>query len=221
MSSLRPPGGTATQPPTPIDSAAPVPTNAAPDSNKKCKLWHTAVSGDTCGQMCADANTPLEDFYFLNPSIDKNCSNIFLGISYCVQPVGDINTYPGHTATGPSTTFTRPATTTTAKYTPPAKTQFPRASGSRNDCLMYQNYRDMSKMRQIGTGFTFIDLNICTSVARKWNIGVTKLLEWNPSLSKDNKCSLQPGLSYCVGFAEPTGTGRSLFPFVISWEDVK
>jgi hypothetical protein len=31
----------------------------------------------------------FENFRFLKPSINENCTNLLLGDSYCVQPVGD------------------------------------------------------------------------------------------------------------------------------------
>lgn len=59
-------------------------------------------------------------------------------------------------------------------------------------------------MSKLGAGFTVVDVNSCVSVASKWNIGVTKLLEWNPSLQEGN-CELQMGLSYCVGKKQTSG----------------
>lgn len=31
----------------------------------------------------------MDDFIFLNPSINANCTNLFADESYCVQAVGD------------------------------------------------------------------------------------------------------------------------------------
>lgn len=35
----------------------------------------------------------LQDFVFLNPSINSNCTDLLLGISYCVEPVGDSKSF--------------------------------------------------------------------------------------------------------------------------------
>ncbi|GFF73104.1 hypothetical protein IFM60648_03853 [Aspergillus lentulus] len=34
----------------------------------------------------------LNDFYFLHPEIDANCTDLMLGIAYCVEAVGGIPT---------------------------------------------------------------------------------------------------------------------------------
>ena len=118
--------------------------------------------------------------------------------------MGDIETYPGYTASAPSTSFTRPPATTSEPWTLPAASQFPLASGTAEDCVSYQNYRDMGIMTQLGPGHGMVDLNVCTSVASLWNIGLSSLIAWNPSLSEDN-CALQAGLSYCVGVEDELG----------------
>lgn len=208
----RAPGG-AGPPDPPPPTAVPVPTNAAAGSNKNCQLWHNVISGDNCAQISADANTPLADFYFLNPSLDGTCHGLWLNTSYCVQPVGDISSYPGYNVTGPSTTFTRPPPATTrASWALPTTSQFPRASGTAEDCVDYQNYRSTGIMSKLGAGFNVVDLNSCVSVASKWNIGVTNLLQWNPSLQEGN-CVLQMGLSYCVGKKQTSG--ESEFPWIL------
>ncbi|KAK1771447.1 hypothetical protein QBC33DRAFT_591737 [Phialemonium atrogriseum] len=85
------PGGKTTAQPTAPTTAA-IPSNAAPKSNRQCGLWHNITSGDNCAH------------------VDEECTKLQLGVSYCVQPVGDIAAYPGYTAAAPSTSFTRPAT---------------------------------------------------------------------------------------------------------------
>lgn len=76
-------------------SAAPIPTNARDGSNRKCGSWYNVQSGDYCNLVTMKYSISLEDFVFLNPSINSNCTNLLLGISYCVEPVGDskISTY--------------------------------------------------------------------------------------------------------------------------------
>lgn len=101
------PGGSTT-PVLPVATSAPVPTNAAAASNRNCKLWHDVIDGDNCAQISADANIQLFIFYFLNPDVDTSCLDLQLGVSYCVQLVGDISTYPGYVATVPSRSYTRP-----------------------------------------------------------------------------------------------------------------
>lgn len=104
------------------------PTNALSTSNKTCGTWYTVsplpiwyfglsvlksrqvVSGDTCAVVSIANLISLDDFYFLNPEINKDCTNLDLGVAYCVQPVGTITTYSGYTYTS-SALITVPAAT--------------------------------------------------------------------------------------------------------------
>jgi hypothetical protein len=75
--------------PSTATSAAPVPTNAKDESNKKCGSWYNVEAGDYCNLVTIRYGIFLDDFVFLNPSINENCTNLLLGVSYCVSPVGD------------------------------------------------------------------------------------------------------------------------------------
>ena len=70
-------------------SAAPVPTNAKDESNRQCGQWYNVEGGDYCNLVTLRYAIALADFVFLNPSINANCTNLLLDISYCVAPVGD------------------------------------------------------------------------------------------------------------------------------------
>lgn len=137
---------------------------------------------------------PLKDFYFLNPELSTDCSNLLLGLSYCVAAVGDISTYPGYPATVPATVFPKP---TTSSYAPALN---PEATGTADNCSQYINY---ARQDLLETAFgasqsnATLDLNDCFVVALSFQVTVSDLVAWNPSLSKDS-CALQPGFSYCV-----------------------
>jgi hypothetical protein len=75
--------------PSTASSAAPVPTNAKDESNRRCGQWYNVESGDYCNRLTLKYAVSLSDFVFLNPSINENCTNLLLDISYCVAPVGD------------------------------------------------------------------------------------------------------------------------------------
>ncbi|CAN9387616.1 unnamed protein product [Alternaria alternata] len=192
-------------------SAAPVPTNAKDESNRQCGQWYNVESGDYCNLVTMRYAIAMADFVFLNPSINANCTNLLLDISYCVAPVGDINTYsgrPGYHTPGPSglpftkVTFTptKPATTTS---TP---TQLSLAIDTRDDC--YQ-YFDASQMESDITGTLY--RHQCDLAADVYGVEVSELLTWNPSLGNDTEaltCSFEPGVRYCGRFYfEPPKAG--------------
>ncbi|KAG9668275.1 hypothetical protein KCU99_g6485, partial [Aureobasidium melanogenum] len=188
-------GGGVTVAPT---TAAPVPTNAMDGSNRDCGRWYNIVAGDECGTLSVANGITLQDFYFLNPEINSQCTNLLLNISYCVQPVGDISSYANYTASGgvaqsitvPPNTFssvnTAIATSTAVAGFDYQYTWLPQAPGTSDDCAWYANYSSSGLMD-------------CTDVAEEYAITTDQLLSWNPSLSSDlGNCSLQSGYSYCV-----------------------
>lgn len=75
--------------PSTATSAAPVPTNAKDELNRRCGSWYNVEASDYCNLVTMRYGIFLEDFVFLNLSINENCTNLLLGISYCVALVGD------------------------------------------------------------------------------------------------------------------------------------
>ncbi|KAI2720884.1 hypothetical protein CBS147332_4124 [Penicillium roqueforti] len=190
--------GTATvQNPTNIITAVPAPTNALNGSTTDCGLWYTVGEGDTCSLVTVANSISLVDFYFLNPEIDANCTNLELGEAYCIAAVGDISTYSGYPVTTPLFTVTTasfPAVdtsipTTTSDpgfiYTP---TYLPTAPDTRTDCVRYVNYDNST-----------YNLNSCKWIAWLNEVTTANFLSWNPSLNSDlSACAMQPGYSYCA-----------------------
>ncbi|KAL8789409.1 MAG: hypothetical protein Q9213_001166 [Squamulea squamosa] len=180
-----------------------VPTNAMTGSNRDCGDWYTIIKGDTCGLVSVANYISLSDLYFLNPEINANCTNLDLGIAYCVEPVGDIHTYPGYTTTtgGPSITVTPVtfASVNTAITTPtpragfhPTPSYLPQAPGTLSSCYTYHNYNSSHK-------------NDCSFIAFLSDITTDQLISWNPSLSSNlSSCSLQAGYSYCTAQSSAT-----------------
>lgn len=151
----------------------------------------------------------LTDFYFLNPEINTQCSNLVLGVAYCVQPVGDIQTYSGYPKTTNYITLTSNTYTTTTSSSPPklplpsatSTSLLPHASGTLSNCYIYKNYRDIPAIidqSQSDTLATFTDfVNTCGYVTTSCSVSQDNLIKWNPSLDAKN-CTLKPGFSYCV-----------------------
>ena len=125
--------------------------------------------------------------------MNSACSNLWANTSYCVKPVGNIETYSGYTTTTAATTFTRPVTATDFVPSPiQTATLQPQASGTISDCYVYENAFDAtSKVENLSVA------NSCSSWAQFASVTVEQLVEWNPSLSASN-CVLQAGKSYCV-----------------------
>jgi hypothetical protein len=95
-------------------------------------------SGDYCNLISVRERISLKDFYFLNPEINANCTNLLRGVSYCVAPVGDISTYPAYPRTSNFITLT-PMSFSTSSFTPSSlipiqltalSTDLPRISGA-------------------------------------------------------------------------------------------
>ncbi|CAG8905566.1 unnamed protein product [Penicillium egyptiacum] len=173
--------------PTNITTAAAVPTNAVNGTNTDCGAWYTSVS--------VANEISLTDFYFLNPEIDDDCTNLILGEAYCVAAVGSITTYVNYPVTTPLFTVTSatfasvdtsiPTTTNDPGYIY-VPTYLPTAPDTLTDCVAYRDYSN-----------TFS--NSCIYISFAFHVTTDQLMEWNPSLSTTlSTCALQPGYSYCV-----------------------
>jgi LysM repeat protein len=211
---LSPPGGfvnSTAAPGGPGPSATvpvPKPTNGVDGSNKPCGQWYTIASGDTCAVVSLANGLTLEDLYFLNPSLNVNCTNLLLGIAYCVAPVGDIATYTGHPTTTrsgawatisvPPATFPPVNTAITTKTGDPGyvatTSMMPTASGTVGGCKTYRNFSPNETA-----------LNDCGYVAYAYEVTVEQLRQWNPSLGTTGDCVLKSGFSYCVESNTPVG----------------
>jgi hypothetical protein len=82
------PAPTTLAPTIPI-TAAPVPTDVAAGINTYCGKYYQAKLGDYCNMIVIKFGISLDDFVFLNPVINANCTNLFADESYCVEAVGD------------------------------------------------------------------------------------------------------------------------------------
>ncbi|KAL4943095.1 hypothetical protein BDV06DRAFT_234966 [Aspergillus oleicola] len=183
-------------------TALPVPTNAMNGSNTDCGYWYTVVEGDQCALISVQFSLSLEDFYFLNPEVDANCTNLWIGKAYCIAPVGTITSYFGYpvtmpfisitSATFPSVTITMSTPTTGYVAT---SSVMPTASGMLSNCTDYRNYDSTN------------NLNNCRYIAFAEGIALSDFLDWNPSLQSTD-CVLEAGYSYCVGNGSDPCTER-------------
>jgi hypothetical protein len=153
----------------------------------------------------------VSDFLFLNPEVYFNCTNLLLGVSYCVFLVGDIKSYSGYQAPPTLSITVSPATFSSVNTAILSATNQPnpdfvfqnllKASGTADDCTYYTDYV---------ANTTDVSLNSCTVVASSWDAELEDFLDWNPSLPRDGStCALQPGHSYCAQKGE-TSTRSSV-----------
>lgn len=200
------PTDTSALPPMTPTAPAATPTDAAEGSGgeKPCGRWYEVQAGDYCNLLSLKFGITPADFLFLNPGINENCTNLFAEESYCVQAVGDINTYsgrPGYTTVtlvDPSAPFTgvpftqRPDATASAYtrlYTP-----LPTATGTRDDCVHYFAGEDY----QVNiTGSTFA--SPCLLAAAVYNVDLDLFASWNAGLGNVSlpSCAFETGVRYC------------------------
>ncbi|CAI7646710.1 unnamed protein product, partial [Penicillium palitans] len=170
-------------------TAVAVPTDAQSLSNTNCAEWHEVLSGDDCSTISLKYAISLSDFYFLNPQIDSNCTNLWLDTSYCVEAVGNIATYTGYFTSTAAYISTKPASTTYTPIPVVTATPEPTASGTIEGCAVYKN----AFRSTLANGTT---LNSCNNWASIGDVTVDDLLSWNPSLS-----ATPPNLPYNYCFA--------------------
>lgn len=221
---VSPPGGylnhTADSTPTVTSGAGttgvmPAPTNALEGSNRNCSQWYTVVEGDACNSVTIAQAISLADFYFLNPEIDANCSNLELGAAYCVRPVGSITSYPNYTISGvlpitvtpvslPSVNTAIPTSTRDPGFVYNTDPVLPTAPGTIPDCYMYEDASNWTKP--------------CRFLA--WSNGITtdELFAWNPSLERNvSTCVLDQSHSYCVLQYQNSSQSSQSFGISLCW----
>ncbi|KAH9999575.1 hypothetical protein F4779DRAFT_622702 [Xylariaceae sp. FL0662B] len=184
---------------TPI-AAAPLPSNAMAGSTRDCAEWHTVEEGDTCEKIIPlGSSLTFQQFLIINTDVNANCTNLWLGYAYCIQPVTPVE-LPA------TTTFARPPPSPTSTIVVPSETQLPLAPGSQVNCTSYRNYLDVSVLfadDPNGPQVVFDPSlsstpNSCLYVAAVSGVTLSDFIALNPSLTRAN-CSLSAGYSYCIG----------------------
>ena len=89
-----------TYPISSIDAGTGIPPNVATGTiTSGCLEYYTVVSGDTCGAIETKFNLTSAQFSTYNPEIATDCSNLQLGLAYCVKA----NVSTGPPTSGPPT----------------------------------------------------------------------------------------------------------------------
>ncbi|KAI1505940.1 LysM domain-containing protein [Biscogniauxia marginata] len=203
-------------------TAAPVPTDIANGTTTSCAKYHYVMPGEYCNLLSLKYAISVADLITLNPSINENCTNLYAKESYCVQAIGDINTYPGRpgftssqptttTPAGPSTAFTLLPDSTLAPYER-NDTRSPLAERTREDCATYFEGAWFANVSLPASGSL---ASVCALAADTYFAELDALGIWNPSLGNVSaaECAFEPGKRYCgqlywnANGAEPTPEG--------------
>ncbi|KAK6337280.1 hypothetical protein TWF730_002686 [Orbilia blumenaviensis] len=174
-------------------TVVPVPTSLAPDVNTRCGRYYNVSLGDNCNLVVQRNGISMEDFIFLNPMINSNCTNLWAGYYYCILPVGTITTYSGHplsieTNTAPPTTFDWNSLATTTEGPVATGTPMPLADGTRLDCAYYFGSSEYSKT--------------CADAAATYGVKQEDIEQWNQALTPGENCVFAIGYQYCVSIGD-------------------
>ncbi|KAI9642412.1 hypothetical protein NHQ30_009217 [Ciborinia camelliae] len=203
--------------PTTAITPAPVPTDIAQGTIERCGKFYQVQPDEFCNLLIVKFSISLEDFFFLNPNLYHNCTNLFAFESYCIQAVGDINTYSGRPGWRPTATSNLPFTSAipeapivTAPPIVQLPTELPLAADTRTDCYRYFNGADFQDSAAIaGTSW----LNQCQRVADLYGVSWTDFALWNTGLANitTSACAFDPNARYCgkqyVGEQPPESVG--------------
>ncbi|KAJ5885886.1 hypothetical protein N7504_011722, partial [Penicillium tannophilum] len=164
-----------------------VPTNAVGRSN-------------TRGQTVA-TGTPFKesiyDFYFLNPQLGGSCSDLWEGNSYCVETVGNVQSYSGY------------STTTRSLYTTLASTINLNVTATRNETIIWLLPTTATYPTTTGKyNITAINLTknytLCSQAMKYFNISLEDVLT---SEMLDNTAWMTEYDRVCLlGFSQPLPT---------------
>jgi len=107
-------GAIATQ--TAIYASATVtpPGSVGAGTTTSCGKYYQVQSGDYCELIALNNTITVALFEEINPSVDSGCTNLVVGLYYCVYPTADWNATSNSTLTT-STYITAPTTTPTGK----------------------------------------------------------------------------------------------------------
>ncbi|KAK6528315.1 hypothetical protein TWF281_009558 [Arthrobotrys megalospora] len=71
------------------DTAIPAPGAIAKGTTRNCGKWYQVANEDICQIISLKMKIALSLFSDINPSVNSDCSNLVVGLWYCVQPIED------------------------------------------------------------------------------------------------------------------------------------
>ncbi|KAF9559712.1 hypothetical protein CPC08DRAFT_637416, partial [Agrocybe pediades] len=82
------------------NSTSTVPSNVAPGTvTTGCTQYYTVISGDSCSTIESRFGISLSQFITMNPEVNSGCTNIAIGLAYCVASSSS-STVPSNVAAG-------------------------------------------------------------------------------------------------------------------------
>ncbi|KZV65858.1 carbohydrate-binding module family 50 protein [Peniophora sp. CONT] len=214
---------------TPTSTSAPLPTNIATGTiTTGCTTYYTIQSGDGCASIESTYSITLSEFITWNPEVNAQCTNIQLGLAYCVAGPAPTSspTLPG-TLAGCSAYYTVQSGDTCAVM----ESNF----GVSLDQIRQWNTEVDANCDniQIGYGYCMAGPSVgsgsllpsggctdyytvqpgdsCTVIETNKGISLDQFLTWNPEVN--SQCSnIDAGVQYCVAGPATTATTASTSP---------
>ncbi|KAF2741655.1 carbohydrate-binding module family 50 protein [Sporormia fimetaria CBS 119925] len=191
------PSTTARVTPGPAPTPTAAPGNVADGVTDRCGQYYTITDRDNCAAVLMKNSITENDFRLLNPGVNSDCTNLEIGLAYCVRPVGSITSYISGTPISTSLVnfWDLPVAPSTVTWPDSMATQLPLANGTREDCVGYNS--------ALPGNFTAeIPLTPCFAFASSHWAPWEAFLSWNPDAQSQvdttGQCFIQPGVRYCT-----------------------
>ncbi|KAF7797813.1 hypothetical protein EIP86_009019 [Pleurotus ostreatoroseus] len=172
------------------------PTAIAPSTTSSATATQTIAAdyeiqpGDSCLAIELLFNLPLARFIAWNPEVNAGCTNIEVGLSYCVFGLTEYTPTP--ISIPPSVTIPPPtsaslSSTSSSTTTSPSGSPLPSniASGTiTSGCNQY---------------YTIVSGDSCTAIESNFGITINQFVAWNPEVNVQSPgTNIDVGLAYCV-----------------------
>ncbi|RDX41745.1 hypothetical protein OH76DRAFT_1411835 [Lentinus brumalis] len=197
-------------------AAAPVPTNVANGTiTDGCSEYYTVKSGDTCTAIESLFTISLSDFRTWNPEVNAQCTNIVLGLAYCVNgpPPSSTPIAPGTITTGCDAYYTVQPGDTCAIMEDQTGVSFDQIRQWNpeidSNCANIQPdlaYCVAGPAAGVGTlspsqgctaYYTVMSGDSCPAIEAQFALTFVQIQLWNPEINND--CSnIIAGVQYCV-----------------------
>ncbi|GJJ07067.1 hypothetical protein Clacol_001266 [Clathrus columnatus] len=182
---------------------APIPTPTVNGTTSDCGRYYLVQVGDVCNSVVLNNSISLSDFLTLNPEVNENCTNLWLGYNYCVAPFPP---FSSSSAVAPVTTNFTIGTITSisfpTSYTPTLTTVFLTPAG----VPAPTNVANGTRTAACGWYYTVMQGDTIESISNTTEISEDDLFTWNPELESSDPI---PGTAICILF--PLGN-YTLFP---------
>ncbi|KAK0543515.1 hypothetical protein OC846_005779 [Tilletia horrida] len=207
-----------------VPAVAP-PSNVAKEANQTaCAAYYTVGKNDTCSSVPAQWGISQTLFYQLNPGLNSQCTNFYLGEAYCVQPAS--NFAPPSTPSGGAPSNLAPGTPSAnctkyytvqsndncgsicsafqitqsmfTQYNPEINSGCTNLQGGLAYCVASTNNATCTKTYQV------VSNDNCGAIDQKYNLTLAQLTALNPNVNS-GCTNIYPGEVLCVANATVPG----------------